>query len=68
MSAAAPDIAKDILERTGRLTAEVTRALPGSRKVYEPGSRPDLRVPMREIAQADTPATFGIEKNPPITV
>ncbi len=32
------------------------------------GSRPDLRVPMREISQSDTPASFGVEKNPPITV
>ncbi len=42
--------------------------LPHSRKVYERGSRPDLRVPVREIAQADTPASFGAEKNPPIFV
>ena len=38
--------------------------LPNSRKVYVNGSRPDIRVPMREIAQsatADTP-------NPPVTV
>ena len=27
-----------------------------------------LRVPMREIAQSDTPASFGAEKNPPIVV
>ena len=42
--------------------------LPHSRKVYARGSRADLRVPMREIAQADTPASFGAEKNPPIFV
>ena len=29
---------------------------------------PDIRVPMREIAQSDTPASFGAEKNPPIVV
>jgi len=29
-----------------------------------PGSRADLRVPMREIALSDTPAMFGNEKNP----
>ena len=28
--------------------------LPNSRKIYVEGSRPDIRVPMREIAQADT--------------
>ncbi|MDR3429446.1 phosphomethylpyrimidine synthase ThiC [Silvimonas sp.] len=42
--------------------------LPNSRKVYVQGSRPDLRVPMREISQNDTPTAFGGEQNPPITV
>ena len=42
--------------------------LPNSRKVYVEGSRPDIRVPMREITQADTPTAFGGEKNPPIYV
>jgi phosphomethylpyrimidine synthase len=42
--------------------------LPNSRKVYVQGSRPDIRVPMREISQSDTPASFGAEKNPPVYV
>ncbi|HET7548139.1 MAG TPA: phosphomethylpyrimidine synthase ThiC [Usitatibacter sp.] len=42
--------------------------LPRSRKTYVAGSRPDIRVPMREIAQSDTPAAFGAEANPPIFV
>jgi phosphomethylpyrimidine synthase len=42
--------------------------LPGSRKIYVTGSRPDLRVPMREIVQSDTPAAFGPERNPPLAV
>ncbi|MCL1860888.1 MAG: phosphomethylpyrimidine synthase ThiC, partial [Proteobacteria bacterium] len=42
--------------------------LPNSRKIYVQGSRADLRVPMREISQSDTPAAFGGEKNPPIFV
>ena len=37
--------------------------LPSSRKIHVEGSRPDIRVPMREIAQSDTPASFGAEKN-----
>ena len=44
------------------------KPLPNSRKIYVEGSRPDLRVPMREIAQADTPTAFGGEENPPIFV
>ncbi len=42
--------------------------LPNSRKIHVEGSRPDIRVPMREIAQSDTPASMGAEKNPPIVV
>ncbi len=44
------------------------RPLPQSRKIYVAGSRPDIRVPMREISQSDTPAGMGAEKNPPICV
>src|SRR5207344_1225602 len=44
------------------------KPLPNSRKVYVDGSRPDVRVPMREIVQSDTPASFGAEKNPSIFV
>jgi phosphomethylpyrimidine synthase len=53
-------------------TAQVDEAavapLPASRKVYVSGTRPDLRVPMREITQSDTAAGFGEEKNPPLFV
>ncbi len=42
--------------------------LPHSRKIHVEGSRPDIRVPMREIRQSDTPAAFGAEPNPPIFV
>ncbi len=42
--------------------------LPNSRKIYVTGSQPDIRVPMREISQSDTPASMGVEKNPPVFV
>ncbi|MDE2423207.1 MAG: phosphomethylpyrimidine synthase ThiC [Betaproteobacteria bacterium] len=42
--------------------------LPRSRKIYVTGSRPDIRVPMREISQNPTPTQKGDEGNPPITV
>jgi len=42
--------------------------LPKSRKVYAPGLRADIRVPMREITQGDTHASSGVEKNPPLYV
>src|SRR5690606_25703263 len=41
---------------------------PGSRKIFVPGSRPDLQVPMREITLTRTPTLFGGEDNPPVTV
>jgi phosphomethylpyrimidine synthase len=42
--------------RDARVDNAAVQPLPNSRKIYVEGSRPDLRVPMREIAQADTPA------------
>jgi phosphomethylpyrimidine synthase len=58
------------LAATATVDAAAVQALPNSRKVYVAGSRPDLRVPMREVSQADTPAAPGsaAEKNPPIHV
>jgi len=53
-------------------TAEVDKAsvqpFPKSRKVYIEGSRPDIRVPMREITLDDTPTGFGGEQNEPLYV
>jgi phosphomethylpyrimidine synthase len=42
--------------------------LPRSRKTYVEGPRADIRVPMREISQSETPAAFGAEANPPVCV
>ena len=55
-----------ILAATAHVDEAAVKPLPNSRKVYVEGSRPDIRVPMREISQSDTPASFGAEKNPPI--
>ena len=56
------------LSATATVDEAAIKPLPNSRKVYVEGSRPDIRVPMREITQADTPASFGFEANPPIYV
>ncbi|MYM91204.1 phosphomethylpyrimidine synthase ThiC [Rugamonas sp. FT82W] len=56
------------LSATATVDEAAVKPLPNSRKVYVEGSRPDIRVPMREITQADTPASFGFEANPPIYV
>jgi len=57
-----------LLQDTQQLSESVTRPIPGSRKVFVTGSRPDLRVPMREIALTRTPTLFGGEENAPVTV
>jgi phosphomethylpyrimidine synthase len=56
------------LSQTAHVDDAAVQPLPNSRKIYVTGSRPDIRVPMREISQADTPASMGAEKNPPIYV
>ena len=61
-------IPQDFLRATAELSAAATRPFPNSRKIYLTGSRPDLCVPLREIAQQPTPTGFGIEANPPVPV
>lgn len=56
------------LAATAQVDAAAMTPLPQSRKHYEVGSRPDLRVPFRQIEQSDTPTSMGGEKNPPLTV
>src|SRR5690606_28887892 len=56
------------LAATAEVDAAAVAPLPKSRKIYETGSRPDIRVPFREISQDDTPTMFGGERNPPLTV
>ncbi|WP_461536178.1 phosphomethylpyrimidine synthase ThiC [Spongorhabdus nitratireducens] len=51
-----------------RLNEDSVRPFPKSRKIYVTGSRPDIRVPMREISLTDTPTSFGGEQNPAVTV
>ena len=52
------------LAATAHVDDAAVKPLPNSRKVYVG----PLRVPMREVSQADTPSMFGGEKNPPIYV
>ncbi|MBL8383073.1 MAG: phosphomethylpyrimidine synthase ThiC [Burkholderiales bacterium] len=56
------------LAATAAVDEAAIASLPNSRKVHVAGSRPDIRVPMREITQADTPTMFGGEPNPPVYV
>ena len=59
---------QELHTQTARLSADVTGPLPGSRKTYQTGSRPDLRIGMREIEQSPSAASFGTQHNPPIPV
>src|SRR5690625_2264451 len=64
----APEQAQKVLSESAQVDQASVQPFTGSRKVYVSGSRPDLRVPMREIALADTPTEFGGEKHPPLRV
>jgi len=61
------DTQKVMSDSTGVVNDSV-QPFPKSRKVYVEGSRPDIRVPMREISLDDTPTGFGGEKNDPLYV
>ncbi len=61
-------IPQDFISKATQLSDAVTQAFPNSKKIHVQGSRPDIRVPLRQVQQSDTPASMGAEKNPPITV
>ncbi|HUO43460.1 MAG TPA: phosphomethylpyrimidine synthase ThiC [Burkholderiales bacterium] len=56
------------LAATAQVDAAAVQPLPNSRKIHVTGSRSDIRVPMREIVQSPTPASFGAEANLPLLV
>lgn len=56
------------LDRITQLDDRTKYSFSNSRKVYVNGSRPDIRVPMREIALSDTLTEKGREPNAPLRV
>jgi len=52
-------------EDFNEIKPEAARAFPNSRKVYIPGSKPDIQVPMREIRQNDTLFADGRRQHNP---
>ncbi|MDF9841749.1 MULTISPECIES: phosphomethylpyrimidine synthase ThiC [unclassified Paenibacillus] len=46
----------------------IQSSFPGSKKVYVEGSRPEIKVPMREIELSSTSGSFGEEENPPVRI
>ncbi|MET0103066.1 MAG: phosphomethylpyrimidine synthase ThiC [Sedimenticola sp.] len=61
-------IPEDFINKTSRLSEEVTKPFSNSRKIHVKGSRDDIRVPMREISQSPTQINDGNEENPPVVV
>ncbi len=61
-------IPEEFIRRAARLSEDVTRPFPRSRKIYVEGRLPGVRVPMREIRQESTRTAQGEEENPPIYV
>ncbi|MBC8211008.1 MAG: phosphomethylpyrimidine synthase ThiC [Gammaproteobacteria bacterium] len=61
-------IPEDFIQKTARLSSEITKPFPNSKKIFVQGSRADIQVGMREISCDDIATSTGVEKNPPITV
>ena len=61
-------LTRHALAETARVDAAAVAPLPGSRKVYVEGSRPDIRVPFREISLSPTRTSGADEENPPLLV
>ncbi len=62
-----------LLRDTAEVDPDSIQAFPASKKIYVEGSRPDLRVPMREISLTPTPVAGAdgqtiMEPNPPLRV
>ncbi|GAB7388854.1 phosphomethylpyrimidine synthase ThiC [Bacillaceae bacterium] len=55
-------------EQAKKIEQEMNAPFPGSRKVYVQGSRPDIRVPMREIVLSPTSGPYGERENAPVRV
>ncbi|OOC50218.1 MULTISPECIES: phosphomethylpyrimidine synthase ThiC [Thioalkalivibrio] len=61
-------IPESFARKTAQVSADVTRPFPNSEKVFVQGSRPDIRVPFRQVAQSPTLTSGTPEENPPIPV
>lgn len=61
-------IPDEFLSKTAHIDEASVQPFPNSHKIYVTGSRPDIRVPMREITLTDTITDQGVENNPPLTV
>ena len=55
-------VSDDLLKRQGKSN------FPASKKIYKTGSRPDIKVPFREVELTPTAGRFGNEENPPFHI
>jgi phosphomethylpyrimidine synthase len=55
-------VSEDLLRRQGK------SSFPASTKIYKTGSRPDIKVPFREVELTPTAGRFGNEENPPFQI
>lgn len=57
-----------LLSESAQVDTASIQPFPNSKKIYIEGSRPDIRVPVRQISLADTSTELGGEKNPDVHV
>lgn len=58
----------DLVAKTSKLSAEVTKPFPRSKKIYVQGLQNNIQVGMREVECSETPTSFGAEQNPAIPI
>jgi phosphomethylpyrimidine synthase len=56
----------EVIDREGVATAPAAATTDAARRVYVQGSRPDLRVPFREVVQSPTRGASGVTENLPL--
>ncbi|MDZ7661042.1 phosphomethylpyrimidine synthase ThiC [Thiohalophilus sp.] len=61
-------IPEEFIQKTAKLSDDVTRPFPSSKKTYVTGSRDDIRVPLREVECTPTHTEQGEEHNLPIYI
>jgi len=61
-------IPEEFLTRTARLSEDIIRPFPNSKKIYLKGEQAGVAVPVREISQSPTRTNGDPEDNPPIYV
>ena len=56
----------DNAPKSGEILETVSKSFNGSKKIYITGSKPEIKVPMREVSQTNSISSEGEFKNPPI--